>query len=43
MAGRIPEQGETFDTNGLSITVLSAEPQRVVMLEVVKGDQPGSS
>lgn len=43
IAGRIPERGETFDLEGLSITVLDAEPQRVVALEAVKRDQDGSS
>ncbi len=42
-AGRIPERGETFDFEGLSITVLDAEPQRVVTLEAKKGDQDGPS
>ncbi len=43
IAGRIPDRGETFDLDGLSITVLDAEPQRVVTLEAVKTDQDGSS
>ncbi len=43
IAGRIPERGESFHLEGLSITVLDAEPQRVVTLEAVKTDQDGSS
>jgi putative hemolysin len=43
IAGRIPEQGEMFDTNGLSITVLNAEPHRLVTLEAVTTDHAGSS
>ncbi len=43
VAGRIPERGETFDFGGLSITVLDAEPNRVVTLEAVTTDQDGSS
>jgi CBS domain containing-hemolysin-like protein len=43
IAGRIPGRGKTFDIGGLSITVLDAEPHRVVTLEAVKTDQDGSS
>lgn len=32
--GRIPEQGESFSSNGMTIEVLEAEPTRVVRLRV---------
>jgi putative hemolysin len=41
--GRIPEPGETFRQNGLSVTVLQAEPTRVTRIRVAHtrdGDQP---
>ncbi|MEA2022872.1 MAG: hemolysin family protein [Actinomycetota bacterium] len=43
IAGRIPERGETFHVAGLSITVVDAEPNRVVTLDAVRSDQSGSS
>ncbi len=43
LAGHIPEQGETFQANGLSITVVVAEPNRVVTLDAVRSDQGPSS
>ncbi|MEA3503109.1 MAG: transporter associated domain-containing protein, partial [Actinomycetota bacterium] len=43
IAGRIPERGETFHTEGLSLTVLDAKPHRIVMLEAVKTGQAESS
>jgi magnesium and cobalt transporter len=43
IAGRIPERGEAFDVGGLLITVLDAEPHRVVTLDAVRNDQDRSS
>jgi len=43
IAGRIPEQGETFQVEGLSLTVLNAEPHRIATLEAVKTGQIASS
>ena len=43
IAGRIPERGETFDLDGLSITILNAEPHRIETLEAVRTDQLESS
>jgi CBS domain containing-hemolysin-like protein len=43
IAGRIPERGETFRFDGISITILDAEPHRVVTLEAVMTDQDPSS
>ncbi len=43
IAGRIPERGETFHVEGLSITVVDAVPNRVVTLDAVKDDQERSS
>lgn len=39
VAGRIPEVGESFDFDRLSITVTDATPQRVAMVETVLVDQ----
>jgi CBS domain containing-hemolysin-like protein len=43
IAGRIPQRGETFRIEGLSITVVDAEPHRVVTLDAVGIDQDRSS
>ena len=43
IAGHIPERGETFHVEGLSITVLRAEPNRIVTLDVTRSDQDGAS
>ncbi|MEA2009519.1 MAG: hemolysin family protein [Actinomycetota bacterium] len=43
IAGRIPERGETFNFDGLTITVLDAEPNRIVTLEAERVAQDGSS
>jgi len=43
IAGRIPERGEAFDLGDLSITVLDAEPHRIVTLEATRKSQNESS
>jgi len=43
IAGRIPERGETFQVEGLSLTVVNAEPHRIVTLEAAAKGQAESS
>ena len=43
VAGRIPDVGEMFAFEGLTITILDAAPQRVASVEAVLVDQPPSS
>ncbi len=43
IAGRIPERGETFQVEGLSLTVVNAEPHRIVTLEAATKGQAESS
>ena len=43
VAGRIPNAGEVFAFDGLSIRILDAAPQRVAIVEAVLTDQPSPS
>jgi len=43
VAGRIPDVGEMFAFEGLTITILDAAPQRVASVEAALVDQPPSS
>lgn len=43
VAGRIPDIGEVFTFNGLTLTIREAAPQRVESIEAVLVDQPQES
>jgi CBS domain containing-hemolysin-like protein len=43
VAGRIPDVGEVFTFDGLTLTVRNAAPQRVESVEAALLDQPSPS